>query len=165
MDSDIRPNKDARVMIELDLISEFSTCQRGRVASALVNTDRVILVPSRNGTPYGIKSCKDQGLDITKRCYVCIHSERNCLNHAARLGICTKNQSLFTLVRPCINCANDIIQAGINEVFYRNEYMSDDYSYVENLFLEKQIKFIQLPMTKDEVSFHNMLTAWRKAWI
>src|SRR6478752_7887771 len=130
---DNRPSKNARIMIELDLVSEWVTCQRGRVASALVNIDGVILVPARNGTPFGQKTCKELGAPLDERCLYCIHSEKNVINHAARQGVATNGQNLFTLKRPCIGCANAIVQAGIVAVYYRWEYDSDQHKdYVMN---------------------------------
>lgn len=162
--NDERPNKDARVMMELELMAQWATCQRGRVASALVNMDRAILVPARNGAPYGMPACRFTE-DVQVRCQKCVHSEKNVINHAARFGVRTEGKDLFSLKRPCLSCANDIIQAGIAAVYYREDYHSDGQeTYVLNMLRENQIFVIKLDMTPQEISFSKMLAEWRKTW-
>ena len=162
--ADFRPNRDARVMMELDFMSQFATCQRGRVGSALVNRDRAILVPARNGAPYGRPSCALTE-DIQVRCQKCVHSETNVINHAARFGVRTDGHDLFTLKRPCLGCANNIIQAGIAAVYYREEYDSDGQgTYVKDMLRESHIVVIHHKITPAEITFHAMLEEWRKAW-
>src|SRR5688572_262120 len=125
--SDLRPNKFARVMIELEVMAQWVTCQRGRVGSALVDIDGIILVPARNGTAIGMKTCRELGANASSRCEYCRHSERNVINFAARNGIATKNHSIVTLRRPCTDCAQDIVQAGISSVYYRWPYNTDNH--------------------------------------
>lgn len=162
---DNRPKSQSRIMIELDLIRQWSTCQRGRVASALVNRDSVILVPARNGTPYGQPTCRELGADPRERCQYCIHSEKNVINHAARLGVQTQGHDIFTLKRPCIGCANDIVQANISGVYYREDYDTDNQrDYVMGMFKERGIFVRQLEPTTEELSFSKMLEDWRATW-
>lgn len=167
MIEDARPNKTARVFIELEVMAQWSTCQRGRVGSALVNMDGVILVPSRNGTPYGRLPCSTIATP-DKKCVYCVHSERNVINHAARLGVQTQGHNLVTLRRPCINCANDIVQAGIAAVYYRWQYNTDDglggLQYVTDMFKDAGIYIVQMPMTEQESTFHQLLAEWRATW-
>lgn len=164
---DPRPSKLVRVIIELEVVAQWSTCQRGRVGSALVNIDGVILVPARNGTPYGMPDCSTYQSSDSK-CMFCVHSERNVINHAARLGVQTQGHQLITLRRPCIDCANDIVQAGIGAVYYREPYYTDENMdglvYVKNLFSNASIHFEQLATTRQEEMFSNMLREWRSTW-
>lgn len=47
-----------------------------------------------------------------------VHSEKNCLLSAARLGICTKGAILYidAEISPCTQCYSACIQAGIKEI-------------------------------------------------
>lgn len=45
-----------------------------------------------------------------------IHAERNAIANAARVGIPLKGCKMYTTHMCCLNCADDVIQAGIIEV-------------------------------------------------
>ena len=51
-----------------------------------------------------------------------VHAEANAIAFAAKKGISVENCQLFVTLSPCMNCANLIIQSGIKEVFYSEEY-------------------------------------------
>jgi dCMP deaminase len=44
----------------------------------------------------------------------------------ARSTNSTENSDIFITHSPCIECAKAIKQAGINSVYYKNTYRSDD---------------------------------------
>lgn len=72
-----------------------------------------------------------------------LHAERNALDKLARRGgVGSKDSSLFTTHAPCLECAKSIYGAGIKEVFYGQEYRSDEGVY----FLKKcGIKIEKIP--------------------
>jgi dCMP deaminase len=53
-----------------------------------------------------------------------LHAETNALAKIARSTNSSEGASLFVTHEPCLDCAKIIHQAGIKEVFYRNEYPS-----------------------------------------
>lgn len=68
------------------------------------------------------------------------HAEVNCINNAARMGICTKDSTLYLSceILPCKNCLSEIINAGISEVVVKKLE-----PYHENsLFLLENTKII-----------------------
>lgn len=160
---DHRPTKIQRIMIEIELKSQWATCQRLRVGSAIVD-NYVIVVPAYNGTPKNQPNCIEL-TDTKERCQFCVHSERNAINHAARLGVSTQSKELYTLYRPCLNCSNDIVQAGISAVYYRHNYDSDGmFNYVGKMFSNNNIFFKQLLYTEAEQRFTDTLNVWRELW-
>lgn len=63
-----------------------------------------------------------------------LHAERNALDKLAkRGGVGGVDASIFITHAPCLECAKSIYGAGITEVFYNNEYRSEDGVY----FLKK----------------------------
>lgn len=63
-----------------------------------------------------------------------LHAERNALDKLAkRGGVGGNGSSLFTTHAPCLECAKSIYGAGITEVFYSEDYRSEDGVY----FLKK----------------------------
>ena len=55
-----------------------------------------------------------------------IHAEANSIVKLARDGESGNGASLFCTHAPCIDCAKLIFGAGIKQVFYRDEYRTDD---------------------------------------
>jgi dCMP deaminase len=63
-----------------------------------------------------------------------LHAERNALDKLAkRGGIGAANASMFVTTAPCLECAKSIYGAGISEVYYTDEYRSEEGIY----FLKK----------------------------
>lgn len=63
-----------------------------------------------------------------------LHAERNSLDKLAKNGNSGgKDASLFSTHAPCLECAKSIYGAGIKEVFYSNDYRSEEGIY----FLKK----------------------------
>lgn len=62
-----------------------------------------------------------------------LHAEMNSLMKLAKSNESGDQASMFITHAPCIDCAKGIYQAGIKEVFYGEDYRSDDGIY----FLKK----------------------------
>jgi dCMP deaminase len=105
------------------LLSDRSTCSRAKVGSLLVKDNRIIST-GYNGAPSGLPHCVDVGCEIGPLggCIRAVHSEANCVSHAAKNGIPTDGTTLYVTLSPCIDCAKLLINAGIKEVVYLNEY-------------------------------------------
>lgn len=101
----------------------LSHAKRLKVGAVMVKDDRVISV-GYNGTPKGFdNTCEfldETGKLVTKR--EVLHAESNCIAFAARHGTPTEGAALVITDSPCYECCKLIIQAGIKEVYFRNEY-------------------------------------------
>jgi dCMP deaminase len=53
---------------------------------------------------------------------VCSHAEENAITQAACHGIAVNGAMLYTTTSPCLICAKMLINAGIVEVAYDEEY-------------------------------------------
>lgn len=121
----------------------------------LVLNDRVIST-GYNGTPADMENCEDGGcVRCDKRdtfgqgegydkC-ICVHAEQNAILSAARFGISVDGSSLYTTIKPCFSCAKAVLQAGVKNLFYREEWKrqeSDDlvlqYEVILARFKKKQ---------------------------
>ena len=128
--SDSRPDWDTYFMGIAHVVSSRGNCSRRRVAAIIVK-DRRIISTGYNGTPRGVKNCMDGGCP---RCAstapsgsslgdcICSHAEENSLTQAAYHGISTKDATIYVTLSPCLTCAKMIINAGIKEVIYDEEY-------------------------------------------
>ena len=117
-----------RLYIDLaERIALMSYAKRLKVGSVLVKNDNIISF-SWNGTPSGFdNNCEHDSIDqngnevLTTKSEV-LHAESNVLLKAARNGVNTKDSILYITHAPCQQCAKLILQASINDVFYKNVY-------------------------------------------
>lgn len=79
-----------------------------------------------------------------------IHAEINAISKMAKLGISTKDTSLYCTHSPCIHCAKSIIAAGIKEVYYTVEF--DDIDVVESFLNNNYVSIYQIILDEEEVA-------------
>jgi dCMP deaminase len=125
-----RPGWDEYFMRAAYLVSERCTCLRRKVGAVLVK-DKQILATGYNGAPSGITHCEVTGclreqlrVPSGERHEICrgLHAEQNVLLQAARHGVSVKGSTLYISNAPCSICAKMIINAGIKEVVFCNDY-------------------------------------------
>ena len=118
------------------LFAEHSTAIRKKVGAIIVKDDRIISI-GYNGMPTGwTNDCEDvvtpslpylQGDGPTlKTKPEVLHAESNAIAKLARSSESGNGASLFVTCSPCLDCAKIIYQSGIHEVFYNQEYRSND---------------------------------------
>jgi len=121
-----------------DLTSDLSSAIKLKVGSVIVR-DNQILATGYNGTPSGWDNrCEDEivdsyagfegaihGVKLKTRPEV-IHSESNAILKVARSTESSVNATMFCTHAPCIDCAKLIYQSGINTLYYRNTYRSQE---------------------------------------
>ena len=109
------------------LASELSFAKRSKVGAVLVKDGR-ILATGFNGTPHSCSNqCEDilpDGTLVTKPNVV--HAEANIISFAAKHGISTLDTDLFVTLSPCYTCSLLIIQAGIKNVYFLEQYRNLD---------------------------------------
>lgn len=112
------------------VVATRSNCIRRHVAAVIVKERRIIST-GYNGTPRGVRNCFEGGCP---RCAgetpsggalhecICSHAEENAITQAAYHGIAVAGAILYTTTSPCLICAKMIINAGIAEVVFEEEY-------------------------------------------
>ena len=131
---DLRPSWDDYFMDIAHVVKRRTNCSRRQVAAVLV-LDKRIIATGYNGTPRGVKNCFEGGCP---RCAsnapsgsglgecLCSHAEENAIVQSAYHGIRTKGATIYVTLSPCLTCAKMIINAGIVEVVYDEEYRFTD---------------------------------------
>jgi dCMP deaminase len=131
---DPRPSWDEYFMETAQVVAKRSNCVRRHVG-AVIMKDNHILSAGYNGTPRGVKNCFEGGCP---RCAsnapsgsglgecLCSHAEENAIVQSAYHGIRTKGATIYVTLSPCLTCAKMIINAGIVEVVYDEEYRFTD---------------------------------------
>ena len=114
------------------LVATRSTCDRKHVGAVVVR-DKVVLTTGYNGSITGTPHCNDDGhLMIDDHCVRTVHAEMNAIAQAAKNGITIRNANLYVTARPCWNCFKVITNAGIERIYYEEEYRPDE-NITENL--------------------------------
>jgi dCMP deaminase len=125
-----RPTWDEYFMSIAKVVAMRSNCIKRKVAAIIVK-DRRVVSTGYNGTPRGAKNCNEGGCP---RCNsmvpsgtaldecLCCHGEENAITQAAYHGTALKGSILYTTFAPCLLCTKMIINSGIVEVVYNQEY-------------------------------------------
>lgn len=128
-----RPDNDTYFMKMAELVATRSTCLRRQVGAVVVKEKRV-LTTGYNGAPKGLRHCGEVGcvreqnqVESGTRHELCrgVHAEQNAVIQAAYFGISIKDATMYTTNFPCVLCAKILVNAGIREVVYKDEYVDD----------------------------------------
>jgi len=125
-----RPTWDEYFMNIAKVVAMRSNCMKRKVAAIIVK-DRRVISTGYNGTPRGAQNCNEGGCP---RCNsmaasgtaldecLCCHGEENAITQAAYHGTSLKGSTLYTTFAPCLLCTKMIINSGIAEVVYNQDY-------------------------------------------
>ena len=120
----------------------LSKARRKAVGACLVTSNGTI-IPSWNGTPQGTdNNCEtalNDGTLVTKG--EVIHAELGCVLKCAKEGINTTGSAVYVSLSPCLQCSAMLLQAGVKQVFYREQYR--DTSGIDYL-LENGVEVVQM---------------------
>jgi dCMP deaminase len=136
------------------LAAERSTCLRRKVGALLVK-DKQIIATGYNGAPKGAPHCDEkngclrQELNIPsgQRHEICraSHAEGNAIAQAARYGVAVEGATIYVKNLPCVMCAKQIINSGVKEIVYADDYGdSKSNKLTKELLKESRIKVRKL---------------------
>jgi dCMP deaminase len=132
-----------------EVYAELSTAKRLQVGCVIVK-DNTIIGIGYNGMPSGWdNNCEEVEYVLKEECHYSpqyliengftesahgwsrlhskkevLHAETNAIAKVSRSTNSSESASLFVTHAPCLDCAKIIHQAGIKEVYYRNNYRS-----------------------------------------
>lgn len=110
------------------LLSMRSTCSRLAVGATIVRDKRVIS-GGYNGSVSGDVHCIDEGCYVVDgHCVRTVHAEANALLQCAKFGVETAGADLYVTHFPCLQCTKQLIQSGINKIFYLEDYRNHEYA-------------------------------------
>ncbi len=128
-----RKSKDVYFAEIADLVSSRSTCLRDQVGAVIVKESQ-ILSTGYNGAPKGLPHCSEvgclreqMGVKSGERHELCrgLHAEQNAIIQAAYHGISVRGAMMYCTTKPCSICTKMIINAGIEEIIYIDDYVDD----------------------------------------
>lgn len=123
--------KDQYNQVYMKMAEDFaslSQATRSKVGCLIVSKEGQILSQGYNGMPSGMDNCcehiNENGEKVT--CREVLHAETNAILKCAKSGIPVSGAILYVTLSPCFECAKVIAQAGISEVYYKEEYRNTD---------------------------------------
>jgi dCMP deaminase len=114
-----------------EVFAELSSARRLHVGAIVVKDDRIISI-GYNGMPSGWDNdCEHADADhlgnyVLKTKPEVLHAETNAIAKLAKSTESGDGATMFITHAPCLDCAKLIYQSGINSVYYRNAYRTDD---------------------------------------
>jgi dCMP deaminase len=123
------------------MIATRATCDRAHVGSVAVK-DRNILATGYNGSIRGDVHCDEAGHFMkNNHCIRTVHSETNLICQAAKNGVSLNGATIYITHSPCWNCFKMIINSGIKEIVYTEQFTNDDFALISNKAKELGIPF------------------------
>ena len=90
---------------------------RTQIGAVIVGSDNEIVSTGYNSFPRGINDSVDERQERPEKYYWFEHAERNAIYNAARIGVSTKDCTMYlTCGIPCADCCRGIINAGISKI-------------------------------------------------
>ena len=131
----------------LKAIADKSTCDRAKI-SAIIVKDKITISSGYNGSPRKKEECDDAGhLIVNNHCIRAVHAEENAIINAARLGISIDGCEMISLYKPCYSCMKRLINSGIKNCYYFEDYKDDSQKLFEkNSYCE--FTKVEMPITK-----------------
>lgn len=127
----------------------LSHCERKKVGCIIVK-DGQIISNGYNGTPSGFDNKCEDCNGVTKD--IVLHAESNAITKLAKTNNSSVGATLYTTLSPCIDCAKLIVQAGIEEVIFHDEYKCTDGI---NLLVKAGIKVTIFKIVTHETYTYN----------
>ncbi|KAJ1446743.1 cytidine deaminase-like protein [Pelagophyceae sp. CCMP2097] len=120
-----------------------SPCERLHVGCVLVKDKRVLSMGYNgffSGAPH--ESIMAGGHEQAT-----VHAEQNAISHAARTGIALLGAVAYVTHYPCVNCFKSLVAAGIEHVYYIDDYRNDavnaQLSRVSGISIEQLVEPIE----------------------
>ena len=116
---------------EISLItSKRSPCERLKVGCILVKDNRII-AQGYNGF---LPGAPHESKIVNGHEQATVHAEQNTITDCAKRGVSSYNCNAYITHYPCINCMKILCAAGINKIYYINDYNNDPLvEYFENI--------------------------------
>jgi dCMP deaminase len=141
---------DQYFLAQSHLLALRSTCMRLTVGATIVR-DKRIIAGGYNGSIAGGVHCIDEGCYvIDHHCVRTIHAEMNALLQCAKFGVPTDGSEMYVTHFPCLPCCKAIIQAGVQAIYYAENY--HNHPYALELFESAGVQVKHIPFEKEVLS-------------
>lgn len=111
-----------------------------QVGAILVEPEGAVILTAFNGPPKGVRDTPERL--VKDKWKYASHAEQNLIDFAARLGIRTKDCTVYCTHLPCAGCARSIIQAGITGVIFgpgTYSTLAEEREFTMTMFKEARV--------------------------
>lgn len=115
------------------LVSKRSPCKRLHVGCVLVKDNRIISTGYNGFLP----GASHTSIIIDNHEQATIHAEQNCIADCAKRGVNTHGSTAYITHYPCPSCFKILVAAGVQNIFYLEDYKNSDI--VHNLINQTNI--------------------------
>lgn len=121
-----------------------ATCNRAKIGAIIIK-NKSIIATGYNGAPRGLVHCDEKGhLLFHDHCVRTVHAEVNAILTAVRNGINIDDCEMYCLYKPCFRCMQILINSGIKNVYYFNDYKDEFQTFFEK---NKYCNFVKTKVT------------------
>jgi len=101
-----------------NLVAKKSKDTSTHIGAVIVGPDNEIRSTGYNSFPAGLNDDLDERQQRPEKYYWIEHAERNALYNAAKIGVSTKDCTMYLNCGvPCCDCARGIINSGIKKIY------------------------------------------------
>ena len=101
-----------------ETVKEKSKDRRTQIGAVIVGSANEIVSTGYNSFPRGIDDEQEDRQVRPEKYYWIVHAEMNAILNAARIGVSTKNCTMYlTCGVPCSDCCRGIINSGIKKIY------------------------------------------------
>jgi dCMP deaminase len=129
---------DKRFLGLADYISKWSKDKSRGVGAVIVNDDKRVVSFGYNGFPSGVDDEIEARHERPAKYDWTVHAEENAITNAARIGVATKDTTMYLNLFPCARCAGNIINSGIKKVVVSKEPNFEDEKYGNEFRISKE---------------------------
>ena len=120
------------------------SCPRKTVGAALFDSHKIVASTGCNGAPAGAPQCDEIGcLMVDGHCGRVIHAERNASVFAGNHNL--QGGYAFITIRPCDNCFRILVELGIKQTYYLEDYRPEIAGAQKGICRDKGVSLERLP--------------------
>ena len=121
-----------------NLVAKKSKDQSTQIGAVIVGPDNEIRSTGYNSFPKGLNDDLDIRQQRPEKYYWIEHAERNALYNAAKIGVSTKNCTMYLNCGiPCCDCTRGIINSGITKIYVCEHDITKSKHWVEHSLRSK----------------------------
>ena len=111
-----------------------------QIGAVIVGKDKEIVSTGYNSFPRGISDDEFKRQERPEKYFWFEHAERNAIYNAARIGVATKECTIYiSSALPCADCTRGIINAGIKRVVCKRTPATDQEKWKESFERSKMM--------------------------
>ena len=122
------------------VVSTRSTCERKQVGAVITDHRNRPISFGYNEAPAGCPGCEGASICAPQgKCDRTIHAELNAILHADRNRL--EGATMYLTLSPCNDCMKFLINAGIERVFYSEQYRVPPSDYGRILLIHHPMEY------------------------